>query len=54
MTSTEQSEDGGQVTDLENEGDERGEDVFCKDRVKHSEMNDLQFLIWSWLMVETR
>jgi len=42
------------VTDPENEADERGKEVCCKDRVKHSEMNDLQFLIWSWLMVQTR
>jgi len=30
---------------------ERGEDVCFKDMVKHSEMSDMQLLIWSWSKV---
>jgi len=30
-----------EVTDVENEVDERGEEVCSKGRVKHGEMNDL-------------
>ena len=38
-----------ELGDLENEADERGEVVYSKDRVKHSEMNDLYtLLILSW------
>jgi len=40
------------VSHRENEADERGEEV-CSKGVKHSEINGLQFLIWSWLMVES-
>jgi len=33
-----------EVTDLENDTDERGEEVRSKDKVKHSEMNKIVIL----------
>jgi len=43
------------VTDLKNKVDERGGKVCSKVRVGIcSEVSNLEFLIWSWLMVATR